>query len=121
MSEDIRESLNNIHWARQPNKQEDNQGIDALIPQEGRKQGNYHVPQDSLRYIQKTVKMSKSEDPLVPKLEYERKVLNKLKKPNEKCKIRRNNIFFLKVHKSGSATVQNILLRFVPVPVPVPV
>ena len=61
--------------------------------------------------IKKKLTEPKSEDPLVPKLEYERKVLNKLQKQADKCKIRRNNIFFLKVHKSGSATVQNILLR----------
>ena len=59
----------------------------------------------------KLTEESKLEDPLVPKLEYERKVLKELQKQADKCKIRRNNIFFLKVHKSGSATVQNILLR----------
>ena len=107
---------------------ERNPDADALIPQEGRNPGNYHVGQErvqidrlanqnlALKYEslvkKKLAKESKPEDRLVPKLEYERKVLNKLQKQTEKCKNRRNNIFFLKVHKSGSATVQNILLRF---------
>ena len=92
---------------------------DALIPQEGRNPGNYHVAQKrpqidaqydpEFRSKEKPVKESQQEDSLLPKLQYERKLL--VPKRPEKCTIRRDNIFFLKIHKAGAATVQNILLR----------
>ena len=95
---DIRESQYNKQLARPLN-------LNPVIPHEARNPGNYHVAQD--------IQESKIENKLLPKLKYERDVLNKLQKRPEKCNARKNNIFFLKIHKAGSATVQNILLRLV--------
>ena len=49
MRADIRESMHYMNWERPLHLNAEQNQVDALIPQESRNQGNYHIAQEGFQ------------------------------------------------------------------------